>query len=189
MEKVTAAVLITRREATVEASLARRRDLRKLGTAIAAMISNTLTTMSSSIREKPFCFRMSPPKATPNPPSAGRPCRPVWNLNSTKSERWDLVHDSRHTKILKSRASILYFAVRRPGSANLSTVREYRVPIQAAGSREAVYHALFSQVALPEHVMRAVFLAERCLSFYECSFLLGPLRRHLRNEGISTSLP
>ena len=95
------------------------------------MISNTLTTMSSSIREKPFCFRMSPPKATPNPPSAGRPCRPVWNLNSTKSERWDLVHDSRHTKIRKSRASILYFAVRRPGCANLSTVREYRVSIKA----------------------------------------------------------
>src|SRR6266566_9264349 len=82
IEKVTAAVLITRREATVEASLARRRDLRKLGMAIAAMISNTLTTMSSSIREKPFCFRMSPPRATPNPPSAERPCRPVWNLNS-----------------------------------------------------------------------------------------------------------
>src|SRR5437870_13390189 len=63
MEKVTAAVLITRREATAEASLARRRDLRKLGTAIAAMIKITLTTMSSSIREKPRCLRMNPPEA------------------------------------------------------------------------------------------------------------------------------
>src|SRR6266550_4110681 len=53
MEKVTAAVLITRREATAEASLARRRDLRKLGTAIAAMIRITATTSSNSIKEKP----------------------------------------------------------------------------------------------------------------------------------------
>src|SRR5882762_3615000 len=63
MEKVTAAVLITRREATAEASLARRRDLRKLGTAIAAMIRITVTTRSSSIRENPLWLRMSSPQA------------------------------------------------------------------------------------------------------------------------------
>src|SRR6267378_6163783 len=63
MEKVTAAVLITRREATAEASLARRRDRRKLGTAMAAMIKITATTMSSSIRENPLGLRMNSPQA------------------------------------------------------------------------------------------------------------------------------
>src|SRR5260370_21356855 len=57
-----AAVLITRREATAEASLARRRDLRKLGTAIAAMIMITATTRSSSIRENPLWLRMNTPE-------------------------------------------------------------------------------------------------------------------------------
>src|SRR6266513_560568 len=64
MEKVTAAVLITRREATAEASLARRRDLRKLGTAIAAMIRITATTSSNSIKEKPLWLRMNTPQAS-----------------------------------------------------------------------------------------------------------------------------
>src|SRR6267154_2032269 len=58
MEKVTAAVLMTRREATAEASLARMRDLRKLGTAIAAIIRITATTRSNSIRENPLCLRI-----------------------------------------------------------------------------------------------------------------------------------
>src|SRR6266481_9194784 len=61
MEKVTAAVLMTRREATAEASLARMRDLRKLGTAIAAIIRITATTRSSSIRENPLCLRIRSP--------------------------------------------------------------------------------------------------------------------------------
>src|SRR6266849_291206 len=63
MEYATAAVLITRREATAEVSLARMRDRRKLGTAIAAMIKITATTMSSSIRENPLGLRMYPPLA------------------------------------------------------------------------------------------------------------------------------
>src|SRR6267378_3718734 len=64
MEKVTAAVLITRREATAEASLARRRDLRKLGTAIAAIIRITATTSSNSIKENPLRLRMNTPQAS-----------------------------------------------------------------------------------------------------------------------------
>src|SRR5467141_1117300 len=59
-----AAVLITRREATAEASLARRRDLRKLGTAIAAMIRITATTRSNSIKENPLWLRMNTPQAS-----------------------------------------------------------------------------------------------------------------------------
>src|ERR1700687_328930 len=51
-----------RREATAEASLARRRDLRKLGTAIDATIKITATTRSSSIRENPLWFRINPPQ-------------------------------------------------------------------------------------------------------------------------------
>src|SRR5882762_4438249 len=71
-----------RREATAEASLARMRERRKLGIAIAEMIKMTATTRSSSIREKPFCFRMSPPEASirdtratqrrQNPPNGGQ---------------------------------------------------------------------------------------------------------------------
>src|SRR2546426_11917162 len=53
-----------RSEATAEASLARRRERRKLGIAMAEMIKMTDTTISSSIREKPLCFRMSPPEAS-----------------------------------------------------------------------------------------------------------------------------
>src|SRR6267142_3555165 len=56
-----AAVLITRREATAEASLARRRDLRKLGTAMVAMIRITATTRSNSIKENPLWLRMNTP--------------------------------------------------------------------------------------------------------------------------------
>src|SRR5882762_3808153 len=59
-----AAVLITRREATAEASLARRRDLRKLGTAMAAMIRITATTRSNSIKENPLWLRMNTPQAS-----------------------------------------------------------------------------------------------------------------------------
>src|ERR1700687_3897311 len=59
-----------RREATAEASLARRRDLRKLGTAIAAMIRITATTRSSSIRENPLWLRMNTPE--PNASVGGR---------------------------------------------------------------------------------------------------------------------
>src|ERR1700675_1699225 len=64
MEKVTAAVLMTRREATAEASLARRRDWRKLGAPIAAMIRITATTSSNSISENPLCLRMNSPQAS-----------------------------------------------------------------------------------------------------------------------------
>src|SRR5260370_26450354 len=60
---MTAAVLIMRSEATAEASLARRRERRKLGIAIAEIIKMIDTTISSSIKEKPFCFRISPPEA------------------------------------------------------------------------------------------------------------------------------
>src|SRR6267143_1137703 len=81
-----------RSEATAEASLARRRERRKLGIAMAEMIKMTDTTISSSIREKPLCFRMSPPEAsirdtrpgdaTPRKsPSGGQACGPDWNLN------------------------------------------------------------------------------------------------------------
>src|SRR6266478_5935160 len=77
-----------RSEATAEASLARRRERRKLGTAMAEMIKMTATTISSSIREKPFCFRKSPPEASirdtrpaetqrrQNPPAGGRALQP-----------------------------------------------------------------------------------------------------------------
>src|SRR6266852_3532036 len=82
-----------RSEATAEASLARRRERRKLGIAMAEMIKMIDTTISSSIREKPLCFRMSPPEASirdtrpaetlsrQNPPAANRSCSADWNLN------------------------------------------------------------------------------------------------------------
>src|SRR3974390_1930087 len=55
---VTSAVLIVRSEPTAEDSLAAIRDLSKFGIAIAAMIRMIATTISNSIREKPFCFFM-----------------------------------------------------------------------------------------------------------------------------------
>src|SRR5882762_3654071 len=85
MEKVTAAVLITRREATAEASLARRRDLRKLGTAIAAMIRITVTTRSSSIRENPLWLRMRSPQASASARGRGpQEIRPTRILSGRK---------------------------------------------------------------------------------------------------------
>src|ERR1700674_2460850 len=62
-EYVTAAVSIARMEATAEASLARMRERRKLGTAIAEMIRITATTSTSSMRENPFWFFTDPPQA------------------------------------------------------------------------------------------------------------------------------
>jgi hypothetical protein len=50
-------------DATAEASLARMRDRRKLGTAIAEIIRITATTSTSSMRENPFWFFMNPPQA------------------------------------------------------------------------------------------------------------------------------
>src|ERR1700731_1198926 len=78
-----AAVLITRREATAEASLARRRDLRKLGTAMAAMIRITATTRSNSIRENPLWLRMNTPQAGASVGGRGpRGVRPIQNPSS-----------------------------------------------------------------------------------------------------------
>ena len=44
---------------TAEASLAAMRERKRLGIAIAAMIRMIATTISNSISEKPFCFRIS----------------------------------------------------------------------------------------------------------------------------------
>src|SRR6267143_7307836 len=105
-----AAVLIMRSEATAEASLARRRERRKLGIAIAEMIKMIDTTISSSIREKPFCSRMSSPEASiwdtrlaetqrrQNPPAADMTCSPVWNLISYQIRTAGLVRDPRQIK-------------------------------------------------------------------------------------------
>src|SRR4029077_12134950 len=49
---------MVRREPTAEASFAAIRDRSKFGMAIAAMIRMIATTISNSIREKPFCFFM-----------------------------------------------------------------------------------------------------------------------------------
>jgi hypothetical protein len=56
-------VSMPRMEAIQEASLARMRERRKLGTAIAEMIKITLTTSINSIRENPFWFLMNSPQA------------------------------------------------------------------------------------------------------------------------------
>src|SRR6266849_1513447 len=55
---VTSAVLMVRREPTAEDSFAAIRDRRRFGMAMAAMIRMIATTISNSIREKPFCFFM-----------------------------------------------------------------------------------------------------------------------------------
>src|SRR6266850_1873418 len=49
---------MVRREPTAEASFAAIRDRRRFGMAMAAMIRMIATTISNSIREKPFCFFM-----------------------------------------------------------------------------------------------------------------------------------
>src|SRR5438105_9262643 len=53
------AVLMVRSELTADASLAAMRARSKFGIAIAAMIRMIATTISNSINEKPFCFRIS----------------------------------------------------------------------------------------------------------------------------------
>jgi hypothetical protein len=55
------AVLTVRIDATADDSLAIRRDRRKLGTAIAAMINMMATTINSSMRENPFALRIASP--------------------------------------------------------------------------------------------------------------------------------
>src|SRR5580704_12853177 len=50
---------MVRMDATADDSLAAIRARSKLGIAIAAMIRMMATTISSSINEKPFCFRIS----------------------------------------------------------------------------------------------------------------------------------
>src|SRR5215831_1102593 len=52
------AVLIVRTEPTADDSLADIRARIRFGMAIAAMIRMMATTISSSIREKPFCWRI-----------------------------------------------------------------------------------------------------------------------------------
>jgi hypothetical protein len=47
---------MVRSEPTAEASFAAIRDRRRFGIAMAAMIKIIATTISNSIREKPFCF-------------------------------------------------------------------------------------------------------------------------------------
>src|SRR5882762_11650957 len=49
---------MVRREPTAEASFAAMRDRSRFGIAMAAMIRMIATTISNSIREKPFCFFM-----------------------------------------------------------------------------------------------------------------------------------
>src|SRR5260370_26327479 len=49
---------MVRREPAAEASFAAIRDRRRFGIAMAAMIKMIATTISNSIREKPFCFFM-----------------------------------------------------------------------------------------------------------------------------------
>jgi len=53
---------MVRSEPTAEASFAAIRDRRRFGIAMAAMIRMIATTISNSIREKPFCcfFMLSP---------------------------------------------------------------------------------------------------------------------------------
>src|SRR5262252_2983289 len=53
------AVLMVRNEPTADDSLADIRARIRFGMAIAAMIRMMATTISSSISEKPFCFRIS----------------------------------------------------------------------------------------------------------------------------------
>jgi hypothetical protein len=49
---------MVRSEPTAEDSFAAIRDRRRFGIAMAAMIKMIATTISNSIREKPFCFFM-----------------------------------------------------------------------------------------------------------------------------------
>jgi hypothetical protein len=52
-------VFMLRIELTADASLAAMRERNKFGIAMAAMIRMIATTISNSISEKPFCFRIS----------------------------------------------------------------------------------------------------------------------------------
>src|SRR5438132_10200942 len=57
-EYVTSAVPMVRTEPTADDSLAAIFERSKFGMAMAAMIKMIATTISNSIREKPFCFFM-----------------------------------------------------------------------------------------------------------------------------------
>src|SRR2546430_16864911 len=59
VEYVTSAVLMVRTALTADDSLAAIRARSRFGMAIAAIIRMIATTISSSISEKPFCFRIS----------------------------------------------------------------------------------------------------------------------------------
>src|SRR5436853_2374647 len=58
VEYVTSPVLIVRSELTADDSFAAMRARSKFGIAMAAMIKIIATTISNSINEKPFCFRI-----------------------------------------------------------------------------------------------------------------------------------
>src|SRR4029079_4443370 len=62
-------------EPTADASFAAIRERSKFGIAIAAMIKMIATTMSSSIREKPFCFFIVPLLASAGSGAARAPIR------------------------------------------------------------------------------------------------------------------
>src|ERR1700722_19267009 len=57
---------MVRTEATADDSLAAMRARNRFGMAMAAMIKMIATTMSNSISEKPFCFRISISLFSPN---------------------------------------------------------------------------------------------------------------------------
>jgi hypothetical protein len=58
VEYVTSVVFSVRTVLAAAASLAAMRDRIRFGMAMAAMIRMMATTISSSINEKPFCFRI-----------------------------------------------------------------------------------------------------------------------------------
>jgi hypothetical protein len=60
-EYVTSAVPMVRTAPTADDSLAAIFERSKFGMAMAAMIRMIATTISNSIREKPFCFLMLSP--------------------------------------------------------------------------------------------------------------------------------
>src|SRR5437762_679319 len=68
---------MVRSELTADASLAAMRARSKFGIAIAAMIKMIATTISNSISEKPFCFRISFVPSSPFKKSCGL-SRPNW---------------------------------------------------------------------------------------------------------------
>src|SRR6266436_4020906 len=128
MEKVIAAVLITRREATAEASLARRRDLRKLGTAMAAMIRITATTRSNSIKENPLWLRISTPQASASVGGRGpREARPTRNLSS--EDESSHAHDSIPIKMAE-KAIFLLHSLGHGGGLEADSTRRGRLQMQ-----------------------------------------------------------